>query len=32
VYIRYLRKKLTDTKDEPFIQTVRGVGYMIKDE
>ncbi|ALC89147.1 PhoB family transcriptional regulator [Bacillus sp. FJAT-18017] len=32
VYIRYLRKKLTDAKDEPFIQTVRGVGYMIKDE
>ncbi|WP_338448614.1 response regulator transcription factor [Niallia oryzisoli] len=31
VYIRYLRKKLTDTKDDPFIQTVRGVGYMIKD-
>ncbi|HEY4552002.1 MAG TPA: response regulator transcription factor [Bacillaceae bacterium] len=31
VYIRYLRKKLTDSKDEPFIQTVRSVGYMIKD-
>ncbi|KAB7704487.1 response regulator [Bacillus aerolatus] len=31
VYIRYLRKKLTDSKEDPFIQTVRGVGYMIKD-
>ena len=32
VYIRYLRSKI----DEPFgislIQTVRGVGYVIKDE
>lgn len=32
VYIRYLRKKLTDTQDVQFIQTVRSVGYMIKDE
>ncbi|WP_316572249.1 response regulator transcription factor [Neobacillus sp. YIM B06451] len=31
VYIRYLRKKLTDSKEESFIQTVRSVGYMIKD-
>jgi two-component system, OmpR family, response regulator len=31
VYIRYLRKKLTDSKDVPFIHTVRSVGYMIKD-
>lgn len=31
VYIRYLRKKLIDTKEESFIQTVRSVGYMIKD-
>ncbi|OMP68374.1 response regulator transcription factor [Domibacillus epiphyticus] len=31
VYIRYLRKKLQPTDEEPFIQTVRGVGYMIKD-
>lgn len=31
VYIRYLRKKLTDSKEDDFIQTVRGVGYMIKD-
>jgi two-component system OmpR family response regulator len=31
VYIRYLRKKLQDLNDKPFIQTVRGIGYMIKD-
>ncbi|WP_053368564.1 response regulator transcription factor [Bacillus sp. FJAT-27245] len=31
VYIRYLRKKLTDSKEESFIQTIRSVGYMIKD-
>ncbi|MEH6946878.1 winged helix-turn-helix domain-containing protein, partial [Bacillus sp. JJ634] len=31
VYIRYLRKKLTDSKEEQLIHTVRGVGYMIKD-
>ncbi|WP_338470892.1 response regulator transcription factor [Niallia sp. XMNu-256] len=31
VYIRYLRKKLTDSKEDPFIHTVRSVGYMVKD-
>ncbi|WP_046180772.1 response regulator transcription factor [Domibacillus tundrae] len=31
VYIRYLRKKLHHTENKPFIQTVRSVGYMIKD-
>ncbi|RST72263.1 response regulator transcription factor [Siminovitchia acidinfaciens] len=31
VYIRYLRKKLTQSKENQLIQTVRGVGYMIKD-
>ncbi|HZG73034.1 MAG TPA: response regulator transcription factor, partial [Chondromyces sp.] len=31
VYIRYLRKKLSDSKDHQMIHTVRGVGYMIKD-
>ena len=31
VYIRYLRKKLTDSKEDHLIQTVRGVGYMIKE-
>ena len=30
VYIRYLRKKLIDSKEDSFIQTVRSVGYMIK--
>ncbi|MFT9846817.1 response regulator transcription factor [Aneurinibacillus sp. REN35] len=31
VYIRYLRKKLADSKEEHLIQTVRSVGYMIKE-
>lgn len=31
VYIRYLRKKLVDSKEDSFILTVRSVGYMIKD-
>jgi len=31
VYVRYLRKKLHHTEEEPLIQTVRSVGYMIKD-
>lgn len=30
VYIRYLRKKIGDDFDEKLIQTVRGVGYMLK--
>ena len=30
VYIRYLRKKIDDDFDEKLIQTVRGVGYMLK--
>ncbi|XEC96319.1 response regulator transcription factor [Paenibacillus tarimensis] len=30
VYIRHLRKKLTDSKEDQLIQTVRSVGYMIK--
>jgi DNA-binding response OmpR family regulator len=32
VYIRYLRQKLDDTLDIKLIHTVRGVGYVIKDE
>lgn len=32
VYIRYLRKKIDDDYDEKLIQTVRGVGYMLKCE
>ena len=32
VYIRYLRAKLEEPFDLKIIQTVRGVGYIIKDE
>lgn len=32
VYIRYLRSKLDDFYKEKIIHTVRGVGYIIKDE
>lgn len=32
VYIRYLRSKLDDVYKVKLIQTVRGVGYVIKDE
>jgi len=31
VYIRYLRGKVDDGYDDKLIQTVRGVGYMLKD-
>lgn len=31
VYIRYLRQKIDKDFDTPYIQTVRGVGYTIKD-
>jgi DNA-binding response OmpR family regulator len=31
VYINYLRKKLHDTRENPLVHTVRGVGYMIKE-
>jgi DNA-binding response OmpR family regulator len=31
VYINYLRKKLRDARENPLVQTVRGVGYMIKE-
>lgn len=31
VYIRYLRQKVDKGFDIPYIQTVRGVGYTIKD-
>ena len=30
VYIRYLRKKLERPDLAPLIQTVRGVGFMLK--
>lgn len=32
VYIRYLRAKLEEPFDKKFIRTIRGVGYMIRDE
>ena len=32
VYIRYLRSKIDDEYDIKMIQTVRGVGYVIKSE
>ena len=32
VYIRYLRQKIDDAYDVKMIQTVRGVGYVIKSE
>ncbi len=32
VYIRYLRSKIDDRFKEKFIHTVRGVGYLLKDE
>jgi two-component system, OmpR family, response regulator ArlR len=31
VYIRYLRGKIDDSYDEKLIQTVRGVGYALKE-
>ena len=30
VYIRYLRSKLEEVSETKYIQTVRGVGYVIK--
>ncbi len=32
VYIRYLRSKIDDRFNVKFIHTVRGVGYLLKDE
>ena len=32
VYVRYLRAKIEEPFDEKFIHTIRGVGYIIKDE
>ncbi len=32
VYIRYLRKKIDDPFDKKLIQTVRGSGYVIREE
>ena len=32
VYVRYLRKKIDDPFDKKLIHTVRGVGYVLKEE
>lgn len=32
VYIRYLRKKIDDGRDKKLIHTVRGAGYVLKEE
>ncbi len=32
VYIRYLRKKIDEPFDKKLIQTVRGTGYVLRDE
>ncbi len=32
VYIRYLRKKIDDGYDKKMIHTIRGVGYLLKEE
>ena len=31
VYVRYLRLKLESSKEKRIIQTVRGVGYVLKE-
>jgi DNA-binding response OmpR family regulator len=32
VYIRYLRSKIDEPFNQKIIHTVRGVGYILKDE
>ena len=32
VYINYLRKKIDQDSERPLVQTVRGVGYMLKSD
>ncbi len=32
VYIRYLRSKIDDNYNVKYIHTIRGVGYILKDE
>ena len=32
VYIRYLRKKIDDEFDKKLIHTVRGIGYVLREE
>ncbi|MGQ0765766.1 MAG: response regulator transcription factor [Gemmatimonadota bacterium] len=31
VYVNYVRRKIDGVGDEPLVQTIRGVGYMIRD-
>ena len=30
VYIRYLRKKIDDGREQKLIHTIRGVGYVLR--
>ena len=32
VYIRYLRKKIDEGFDQKLIHTVRGVGYVLRED
>jgi DNA-binding response OmpR family regulator len=32
VYVNYLRKKIDRDYDKKLIQTVRGIGYMLKED
>ena len=32
VYVRYLRAKIDDSVGEEYISTVRGAGYVMRDE
>jgi DNA-binding response OmpR family regulator len=32
VHIKNLRKKIDDDREKKLIQTVRGVGYILKDD
>jgi len=32
VYIRYLRRKIDDAFEAKLIQTVRGVGYVLRED
>ena len=32
VYIRYLRKKIDEGEEQKLIHTVRGAGYVLKEE
>ena len=31
VYIRYIRSKLRQTKDNAYVATIRGIGYMARE-